>query len=297
MKLLKNKFFLTLLCIALAITVSATVLAIMGVEDPVKNIFGTLTVPLRWCASKISYGIQGFGVYFSSVEELTEQNAELRRQNAELRQQLSDALSAAKQDEYLRGYLGLGWLENDWTVRDAVVIGRETGSYRTLYTLNRGSMHGIKVGMPVVTASGLVGKVEQVGLGYCNVVSVLEPSSSVGVYDARSGVSGLLVGDLSLRDDGFCKVSYVDIDADVMVGDLIVTAGTGSIYPAGLTVGRVSALEPDPYSRTMNVIVTPTAELDSLYTVMIITDYSVVAYDKKPTSDTTSAGGSEEATP
>ena len=62
MKILKNKFLLSLLAVALAVTVSATVLAVMGIEDPVKNLFGTLTTPLRWCASKIAYGIQGFGV-------------------------------------------------------------------------------------------------------------------------------------------------------------------------------------------------------------------------------------------
>lgn len=286
MKILKNKFLLSLLAVALAVTVSATVLAVMGIEDPVKNLFGTLTTPLRWCASKIAYGIQGFGVYFSSVEQLTEQNAELRRENAELRRQLSDAQAAARQDEYLRGYLGLDWLKNDWSLIDATVIGRESGSYRTLYTLNRGSMHGIKKGMPVVTEDGLIGYVEQAGLGYCYVASVLETSSSVGVYDARSGASGLLVGDFKLREQGLCKLAYIDADADIMVGDLIVTAGTGSIYPAGLTVGRVTELTPDPYSRTLVATVTPEADLDGLSTVMIITDYSIVAYDKNATGST-----------
>ena len=240
MKLLKNKFLLTVLGIALAVAVSATVLAVMGVEDPVKNLFGTLTAPLRWCASKIAYGIEGFGVYFSSVEKLSEENAELRRENAELRAQLSDAQASARQDEYLRGYLGLDWLENNWSLSDATVIGRESGSYRTLYTLNRGSLHGIKRGMPVVTAEGLVGRVEQVGLGYCTVTSVLETTSSVGVYDARSGASGLLVGDLSLREQGKCKVTYVDIDADIELGDLIVTATSmhSRNNRAGILIGK-----------------------------------------------------------
>lgn len=277
--ILKNKFFVTMLCVALAVTVSASVLAVMGINDPVGSLFSSLTAPLRWCASKIAYGIEGFGVYFSSVEQLTEQNAELCRQNAELRQQLSDARAAARQDEYLREYLGLDWLENDWSLVDATVIGREAGSYRTVYTLDRGSLHGIRTGMPVVTAQGLVGRVETVGLGYCTVASVLETASSVGVYDARSGADGLLVGDLKLREQGLCKISGVDADADVQVGDLIVTAGTGSVYPAGLTVGRVSAVEPDPYSRTMTVTVEPEADLGSLSAVMIITDYSIVAYD------------------
>lgn len=290
--ILKNKFFVTMLCVALAVTLSATVLAVMGINDPLGSLFGSLTAPLRRCASKIAYGIEGFGVYFSSVEQLTEQNAELRRENAELRQQLSEARAAARQDEYLREYLGLDWLENDWSLVDATVIGREAGSYRTVYTLDRGSLHGIRAGMPVVTAQGLVGRVEQVGLSYCTVTSVLETTSSVGVYDARSGADGLLVGDLKLREQGLCRISGVDADADVQVDDLIVTAGTGSVYPAGLTVGRVIAIEPDPYSRTMTVTVEPEVDLDSISTVMIITDYSIVAYD-----DPTSSGTVAEVQP
>lgn len=289
----KHKFLIIVLCVALSVAVSATVLAALGVEAPLKSIFTTLTSPLRHCAAWIAHGIQGFGVYFSGIEQLSEQNAELRRENAELRRQLTEAQAAARQDEYLREYLGLDWLKNNWQLTDATVIGREAGSYRTVYTLDRGSLHGIRTGMPVVTADGLVGRVEQVGLGYCTVTSVLETTSSVGVYDARSGASGLLVGDLSLREQGLCKMTNIDIDADIMVGDLIVTAGTGSIYPSGLTVGRVTELTPDPYSRTMTAIVAPEADLDGLSVVMIITDYSIVAYDDTSSSTDTAAESSE----
>ncbi|MBQ9079612.1 MAG: rod shape-determining protein MreC [Clostridia bacterium] len=277
-RFLKNKFFLITLAVALTLSLSATILAVMGVNDPVRNLFGTITLPVRWCASKIAEGIDGYRVYFNKIDELVEQNKALRDENAELREQLAESELAARQDDYLREYLDLPWLVNDWSLTDATVIGREASSYRTTYTLNRGSLHGIKKGMPVVTAQGVVGSVAEVGLSYCRVVSIIETASSVGVYAKRSGASGLLVGDMKLRADGMCLITYIEADADIKVGDLIVTAGTGSIYPAELTVGTVVELIPDDVSRMLTATVRPAAELEGLGEVMIITDYQIKPY-------------------
>ena len=277
-KFLKNKFFIATLAVALILTTSATVLSVMGVGDPLRNIFGTLTAPLRWCATKISQGIDGYKIYFAKIDELVEQNNALAAENAQLREQLAEAKRAEAQNEYFREYLGLPWLENNWSVTDATVIGRETTAYRTTYTLNRGSLHGIKKGMPVVTADGVVGSVVEVGMAYCRVSAIIETASSVGVYVKRSGADGILSGDLRLREQGMCLISYLDADADIQVGDLIVTAGTGSIYPAELTVGVVTELIPDEFSRTLTAAVRPAADLDGLRTLMIITEYTVTPY-------------------
>ncbi len=277
-RFLKNKFFIAALAVALILTVSSTVLSVMGVGDPLRNIFGTLTSPLRWCAAKISDGIDGYGVYFQSVEKLAEQNQALAAENAELRRQLAEAKLSEGQNQYFRDYLGLPWLQEQWTMTEATVIGREATPYRTTYTLNRGSLHGVKKGMPVVTAQGVVGSVVEVGLGYCRVSCIIETASTVGVYVKRSGADGLLRGEMKLREQGLCQLTELDADADIAVGDLIVTAGTGSIYPAGLTVGVVTDLVPDKFSRTLVAVVRPAADLEALRTVMIITEYTVLPY-------------------
>lgn len=277
-RFLKNKFFIITLFVALALTLSATILAVMGVNDPLRNLFGTLTMPVRWCASKIAEGIDGYKVYFSKIDELVEQNNALRSENAQLREQLAELKMSDAQNEYLRDYLELPWLVNDWSLVDATVIGRESSGYRTTYTLNKGSLHGIKKSMPVVTADGVVGSVCEVGLGYCKVVSIIETTSSVGVYAKRSGASGLLVGDMKLREEGMCLITYIDANADIKVGDFIVTAGTGSIYPAELAVGVVIQIIPDDISRTLNAVVLPSAQLGGLKFVSVITDYTIEPY-------------------
>ncbi len=277
-RFLKNKFFLATLAVALILTISATVLSLMGINDPLRNIFGTLTAPLRWCATKISQGLDGYKIYFQKIDDLVEQNNALAADNARLRAELAQAQKAQAQNEYFREYLGLPWLENNWSITDATVIGRETTPYRTTYTLNRGSLHGIEKGMPAVTSAGVVGSVVEVGLAYCRVSSIIETASSVGVYVKRSGADGILSGDMKLREQGLCLVSYLAADADIQVGDLIVTAGTGSIYPAELTVGVVTELIPDEFSRTLTAAVRPAADPEGLGTLMIITDYTITPY-------------------
>lgn len=278
MRIFKNKFFIISLTVALAIAISATVLGLMGIEAPLRNIFGTITAPFRFCAAKISEGIGGFSVYFEKVEKLAEENAELKAENARLREALADAEAAAYQDEFLREYLLLSPFKTDWKRTDATVIGREAGSYRTVWTLNRGSAHGIKKGMPVMTAAGVIGSVNEVGLSWCTVTSILETTSAVGVYDKRTGASGLLVGDMKLRTEGLCRLEGIDAEADIRVGDLIVTAGTGSIYPEGLVVGVVTELIPDEFSRTLTATVKPSVDFSSISTVMILTSCEIKPY-------------------
>lgn len=298
MRFFKNRFFIIALAAALLITVSATVLAVMGIGSPLRSLFGTITMPFRWCATKLAEGMNGYTVYFRKIDSFVEENNALREENAVLREKLAEAERQAHEDEYLREYLGLDWLENKWKLTDATLIGRESGSYRTVYTFNKGSLHGIKKGMPVTTAQGVVGYVSETGLAWCKVMSLLETTSSVGVYDRRSGAAGLLTGDMKLRVDGLCLMTYIDADADIKPGDLIITAGTGSIYPAGLTVGEVVSVEPDEYSRTLTATVRPAADFGGLSTAMIITSYEIIPFgpeDTVPEADGT--GAVTEATP
>jgi rod shape-determining protein MreC len=93
--------------------------------------------------------------------------------------------------------------------------------------------------------------VTDVGLDFCRVVSIVESSSSVGVYVDRSQVQGVVKGDVALREDGVCLMSY-SADADIKTGDLVYTSGgSGSSYPAGLLVGEIISITADDTTRTL----------------------------------------------
>ena len=156
----------------------------------------------------------------------------------------------------------------------ARVIGREAGNYVTVFTLNRGSVHGIEKDMPVVTTDGIVGCVEEVGLTWCKVTTVLETARSVGVYLPRNGATGILSGDYSMRGEGLCRLTFVDSNItaeEIQPGDMVLSSGMGSVYPAELTVGTVESVEIDPATRTLSALVLPAVDFSSLQEMMILT--------------------------
>jgi rod shape-determining protein MreC len=130
--------------------------------------------------------------------------------------------------------------------------------------------------MPVVTEDGIVGCVSEVGLTWCKVSTLLETARSVGVYLPRNNVGGILSGDHSMRGDGLCKLTFVDVDAknaDVQPGDAVYSSGIGSVYPADMKVGEVVSVEIDNASRTLVASVRPTVDFSQPDYMMIITGY------------------------
>lgn len=273
MKIFQNKFFIICLCVAVVVCAVPSTLAVMGYRSLSKNIVGTLTQPVRWCFSAIGNGFEGIGRYFQSVTAVHEQNEQLREENEALERQLADAELLEAENERLRSYLGMKNQYPSFQMEEGMIISYSAGSYKTSFTLNRGTLHGIAEGMPVITSAGLVGYVSSVGLNWSMVMTVIEADVSVGAYIPRSGAVGILCGDEVLREEGVCKITSLEAGSDVQVGDRVITSGIGSVYPAELAIGEVIAVEQDAYSRTLTATVRPYVDLAKLQYVMIVTGY------------------------
>lgn len=274
MKLFNNKFFIVALCVAVVLCAVPSTFALMGYGGLARNIVRTLTSPFRWCVTVVGDAFEGFGRYFTSMDALYAKNEELESQNQELEDRLDRAEILEDENERLRAYLGMKERFPSFTFDEGMVTGYSSGSYITTFTLNRGTLHGIDVNMPVVVSEGIVGYVSEVGFNWCQVSTIIETASSVGAYIPRSGASGIVSGDYSLRQDGVCKISYMDPNADVQVGDKVYSNGTGSVYPAELLIGEVISVEMDEYSRELVATVKPSVDFSDLKWMMIITGYA-----------------------
>ena len=278
MSALKSRFFAVALCIAIALTVIPAVLSAMGMRDLVREAIQTVSTPFQWCLSRVYDGIEGFSAYFTEYERLEAENEALREQLREYEEALAENEVLRSENHWLRGYLSLKNEHIDYTLLDGAVVGREGGSHATVVTLNRGTAHGVEEGMPVITENGVFGYVKEVSYMSCKVVSIVETASSVGAFIERSGVTGLVEGDFSLREDGLVVMRSIPQSADIVTGDLIHTSGTGSVYPRGLLIGRVVSITPAPYSRTLTAVIEPAEdllEIDSLSHLMIVTGYEI----------------------
>jgi len=277
MKLFQNKFFIVCLCVAVVLCAVPSTLAIMGYRGLAEDIVGTLTAPLRWCATGVVNGVEGIGRYFASIDALRAENEALRDEISSLREDLDREAILEAENERLREYLEIKEENPSFLMLEGTVIGYSADSTASKFTLNRGSVNGVEKNMPVIVRQGVVGYVSDVGLTWCTVTTILEQDSSIGAYLPRSGASGILTGDYTLAQQGLCRIEYMEVGSDVQVGDRVYSNGNGSVYPPDILIGEVVSVEVDEYSRVTYANVRPSVDFSALRWVVILTGYDTTA--------------------
>ncbi len=269
----KSKFFYIIITVALFFTITPIVLSSMGVGFFVRDAIGAVLTPAQKLFNYATDGIDGFAAYFYKFDELVEENTRLREQVSELQTKLYDSAEIEYMYEWMSEFLEMKMAHNDFEFLEATVTGRESGNYSKVLTLDVGSGAGVSLGMPVITSEGIVGQISEVGYNWCKVTTIVEANSSVGAYIEKTGDAGICTGSFAMAADGMMELKYLPSDAEVEVGDRVLSTGYGSIYPRGLVVGYVSEVGLDNYSRAMKITVKSAAELGEVSNVMIITSW------------------------
>ena len=274
MKLFKSRFFVICLVVAIVLTLVPTLIAAFGGVDVLRSVMGTVAKPFTMCGSGVANAFNGFIDVFTQYDELKAENEELRAELEALRQKEYNEDLLREQNKWLKDYINVHESNPELQFTDAAVISRESGNYETVLTLNKGSIHGIRKNMAVLCADGLVGRVSEIGLDWCRVSTIVEPSSSIGVYTDRDNMLGVLKGDSLLAGNRVCTMTYISGEGNLGIGDKVYTAGgEGSLYPTGLYVGTVSDFGPDATTGELVATVTPAVDfekIDSVSNVMIV---------------------------
>lgn len=291
----KSKAFIILLTLLVILGGVPAILGAMGQGDFVRDAAVSLLTPLLRGAYAVGDGLRGYGEYFTEFDRLKDENEALAAELDELRGKLESAELLESENAWMRAYLGIKRAHTDYTFCDANLIGREAGTFASSFTLDKGVGAGVTVGMPVLTADGIVGRVTEVGRTYCRVSTILNYDSSIGAYIERSGEVGIVCGDFERREDGLCLLRYLPFDADVEVGDKVVSSGLGSVYPRGLVIGEVAYVTGDPYDHTKLAVVRPAADLAGLTRAMILTSYEVYTEKSDAAADAADDGTAADA--
>ena len=271
MKFFKSRFVAVCVIVAILLTLIPSMLLAFGGVDLLRATLGTIAKPFTMCASGVANAFNGFVDVFAQYDELKAENAELKSKLEEYENKEYNEALLKEQNDWLKNYINLHNAHPDFVFTDARVIAREANNYSTVLTFNKGSVSGIKRGMPVMTDEGLLGYVNEVGLDWCKVLTVIETSGSIGVYAERSGVLGMVEGNAELKRDGLCKMTYIS-NTDLQIGDRIFT-GNSSIYPPDLFIGSVSDITTDSATGEMVAVITPAidfSDLDSLTGALIL---------------------------
>ncbi|MBF0340928.1 MAG: rod shape-determining protein MreC, partial [Magnetococcales bacterium] len=140
------------------------------------------------------------------------------------------------------------------------VVGDSSSAFARSFIVNVGRQDGVIVNAPVTVPDGLVGRVVRASESASLVLSMLDLNSRVPVLIQRSRVKAVAAG----QNDTQLSLEYLPKDADVVVGDLVVTSGTGGIFPKGLVVGKVVSLEAGEDGLFREAMVQPMVDFDRI---------------------------------
>lgn len=148
----------------------------------------------------------------------------------------------------------------------ASVIGREQAALSKTIWINKGSIHGLKPGMPVAAPPGLVGRLTDVTWHSSKVQLLIDENSNVDVLIQRTRVQGIVRG-AGARG---CVVKYISKIQDVKDGDVVVSAGMSNIFPKGLLIGKVSAVDRMDVGLFLQVHVSPFVDFSKIEEVLVL---------------------------
>ena len=210
--------------------------------------------------------------YFGSIANLRgaqDENEALRQRVQELEVELKAKEDLATENQRLNQLLNLPE-KTKYKVLNARIIGRDPSVWFDSSIVNRGSLDGVKLNMPVVTNGGLLGRVTAVGPLTSQVDLVTRDKSGVGAVVgeiAGSNALGVVMG-TSKRE--LIEMRYVPGSVDVQVGQIVYTTGQDGIYPAGLKVGEIVEIESGSATTPHRIMIRPSAGIGSMQEVGIL---------------------------
>lgn len=208
-----------------------------------------------------------------SYDELKVENEKLRQENAELREQLVDYYDTKSENDRLWKYYDLKKENPSYKIQPANVIKRDTNDDFYSFTLDIGSANDVSVNDSVITENGLVGWVSQVDISTCKVKTILSPDTKAGAIDKLTDDSGIVSGSTSLCDDNLTSLTKIAENNKIKVGDIIVTSGTGGVYPGNLIIGKVKEIKFNSYDTSRYAVIEPYEDIRQITAAAVITDF------------------------
>lgn len=260
-------FVLTVFCVFSIILSSI----FSNYSKPAKIVSGAIVVPLQDGMNGIGKWFTNKADYFNSVKKLTKKNKELESQVNELTEENSLLAQNKYELERLRDLYQLDQDYSSYEKIAANVIGKDSGNWFDIFTINKGSKAGIKKDMNVISGGGLVGIVTDVGKDYAKVRAIIDDESSVSVSFANTSDTGIVSGDLKLMDDGVMNVTEVLKDAKVTEGDMVVTSKISDKFVPGILVGYVTNIKLDSSELTQSGQIIPVVDFKHIDEVLVIT--------------------------
>ena len=261
-RLLAKKFALVLLFLSafVLLLINKTDTAIIEktsslATDAVSPVIDVLVIPAR--------SIAGIYDYLKELKQIHKENQELRKENRKLLQ-VKDRAQALEIENRILAQLLNYVIPPEAKFITARVIAEEGDAFSHSLIAYTGDSPNVRKGQVVLSNRGVVGRIEQVGKFYSKIILITDINSKIPVMVERTRVRGILTGDNTPTP----KMVFIPLEAELTVGDRIVTSGVAGTFPAGLPIGKISSIEKN------NVKIKTFTNLERLEYVKIV-DYGL----------------------
>jgi rod shape-determining protein MreC len=224
-----------------------------------------VVAPLQNVLNASVSGISNAWSRYIFLVGIEDENRNLKKKINDLKTQMNSYQEGYLEAQRLRSLLALKD-DHDYTFIAARVIGREQITLSKTVLINKGTAHGLSVGMPVLAGPGLIGRIVDVSWHSAKVLLLIDESSNIDAIVQRNRTQGILRGAGSRG----CVLKYISKTQDVKEGDLIISSGVGGVFPKGLMIGSVSHVDRQEAGLFLKINVAPSIDFSKLEEVSIL---------------------------
>ena len=220
-----------------------------GTGSRMATIVQDASYPFAWVWHETSTGFENAWERYFDLSGKSRENFKLKQEVTELKTRLLDYDERLNEVNRLRQLAGFTQTLPDKFLAAEVFTGQRALPFKTI-RISKGSMDGVKTGMPVVAANGVVGRVIRSGFKFSDVQLLVDYDSNIDVLVQRNRTRGVLGGYANEN----CRLN-LQRSAEIKIGDTLVTSGIVGSFPKGVPVGKVVRIsfETDNVSQVITV--------------------------------------------
>ena len=258
----KTKSFL----LALVIIIGLIFLNFPSVSNEIKNFFYSVSSPVQKTFDQFVKQTKGNWEFLNSLKDISKENVRLEEEIKKLVAQNIELKELEKENELLRSRLDLPTLQRH-QIDLANVIGRDFQGLEKYILIDKGSLAGIEKNMPIVVFGNiLAGKAVKIFDDFSKALLIISPNSKIPVLIQESRAEGLIQG----VKENLLFLDLIPKDVSVEKNQTVVTSGIGGVFPKGLLIGEISAVESPENEIFQKIEVVPAMEIEKLERVFII---------------------------
>lgn len=221
----------------------------------------------------VDFVARSFGS-LKDIKNTYNENQILREKIAEYKTLAFEVQELKKENEQLRSTLELQDSPRDFDIIHATVISRSPERWIEQVTINRGSQHGVEKNMAVITADGMIGKINTVSnlTATVQLLTGFDQLNRISAMISRENDSNIfgLIEKFDKETNSLVFRIIEESDKNIEEGELVVSSNVGGLFPTGLPIGTVKEVVPDQYGLTKMALIKPAANLFEINHVIVV---------------------------